>query len=107
MGGMAIPKIKSTYSLDVETVRTLESLARRWDVSKSEALRRAIRSAAGERSQRAGELSPRAQRKLEALDRLQALVKERGIDLAAWEREVRATRDAAGRKRMSVFDDPS
>ena len=97
---MAIPKIKSTYSLDVETVRTLESLARRWDVSKSEALRRAIRAAAGEKS-------PRAREKLEALRKLQASVKARGVDLAAWEREVRATRDAAGRKRMSVFDDPS
>ena len=105
---MAIPKIKSTYSLDVETVRTLESLARRWDVSKSEVLRRAIRSAAGgEKSQRAGELSPRAQRKLEAFRKLQASLKRRGVDFTAWEREVRATRDAAGRKRMSVWDDPS
>ena len=43
---MAIPKIKSTYSLDVETVRTLESLARRWNVSKTEVVRRAIRAAA-------------------------------------------------------------
>ena len=97
---MAITTIKSTYSLDVETVRTLESLARRWDVSKSEVLRRAIRAAAEEKS-------PRAKRKLEALRQLQASVKRRGVDLAAWEREVRATRDAAWRKRLSVFDDPS
>ena len=97
---MAVTSIKSTYSLDVETVRMLESLARRWKVSKSEVLRRAIRAAAGE-------VSPRAREKLEALRKLQASVKARGVDLAAWEREVRATRDAAGRKRMSVFDDPS
>ncbi len=97
---MAITTIKSTYSLDVETVRTLESLARRWNVSKSEVLRRAIRAAAEEKS-------PRAKRKLEALRQLQASVKRRGVDLAAWEREVRATRDAAWRKRLSVFDDPS
>ena len=38
---MAIPKIKATYSLDVETVRMLVHMARRWGVSKSEALRRA------------------------------------------------------------------
>ena len=97
---MAVTTIKSTYSLDVETVRTLESLARRWNVSKSEVLRRAIRAAAEEKS-------PRARKKLEALRQLQASVKRRGVDLAAWEREVRATRDAAWRKRLSVFDDPS
>ena len=43
---MAIMTIKSTYSLDVESVRVLEALAQRWDVSKSEVLRRAIRIAA-------------------------------------------------------------
>ena len=97
---MAVTKIKSTYSLDVETVRTLESLARRWNVSKSEVLRRAIRAAAGEQS-------PRAKAKLEALRQLQASVKRRGVDLAAWEREVRATRDAASLERLSALDDPS
>jgi hypothetical protein len=43
---MASPSIKATYSLDPETVRLLERTARRWGVSKSEALRRAIRAAA-------------------------------------------------------------
>ena len=97
---MAITTIKSTYSLDVETVRTLESLARRWDVSKSEVLRRAIRAAAEEKS-------PRAKRKLEALRQLQASVKRRGVDLTAWEREVRAERRASSIERLSVWDDPS
>ena len=97
---MAVTTIKSTYSLDVETVRTLEMLARRWNVSKSEVLRRAIRAAAGEKS-------PRARKKLEALRQLQASFKARGVDLAAWEREVRAERHASSVKRMSVFDDPS
>ena len=97
---MAVTSIKSTYSLDVETVRTLESLARRWNVSKSEVLRRAIRAAAEEKS-------PRAKRKLEALRQLQASVKQRGIDVAAWEREVRAERHASSVKRLSVRDDPS
>ena len=97
---MAIPKIKSTYSLDVETVRTLESLARRWNVSKTEVVRRAIRAAAQEKS-------PRVREKLEALRQLQDYVRRRGIDVEAWEREIRATRDASGRKRLSVFDDPS
>ena len=65
---MAIPRIKSTYSLDVETVRTLESLARRWNVSKTEVVRRAIQAAAHEES-------PRAREKLEALDRWQEALK--------------------------------
>ena len=43
---MAVTTIKSTYSLDVESMRTLEKLAQRWNVSKSAVLRRAIRIAA-------------------------------------------------------------
>jgi gamma-glutamylcysteine synthetase len=42
---MAVFMVKSTYVLDVETAETLDRLAREWQVSKSEALRRAIRSA--------------------------------------------------------------
>ena len=68
---MAIPKIKSTYSLDVETVRTLESLARRWNVPKTEVLRRAIRAAAREES-------PDERSALESLRLLQASVKAPG-----------------------------
>ena len=45
---MAISKVKSTYSLDAETVRMLAELARKWRVSKSEALRRIIRAAAAD-----------------------------------------------------------
>ena len=37
---MAVQTIKSTYSLGVESVPTLEESARRWEVSKSEVLRR-------------------------------------------------------------------
>ncbi|MBQ90930.1 MAG: hypothetical protein CL441_05835 [Acidimicrobiaceae bacterium] len=43
---MATMTIRGTYALDPETVGRLEALARRWEVSKSEALRRAIRAAA-------------------------------------------------------------
>ena len=38
---MAVTTIKSTYLLDVESVRALEELARHWEVPKSEVLRRA------------------------------------------------------------------
>ena len=97
---MAVTTIKSTYSLDVETVRTLEALARRWNVSKSEVLRRAIRAAAGDENQP-------VKSKLEALDRWQASLKAQGVDFASWEREARAERRASSLKRMSGFDDPS
>ncbi len=61
---MATQSVKTTYSLDVETVRTLEDLARRWNVSKSEALRRAIRASSGRAPTE--ELTP-----VQALDRVQ------------------------------------
>lgn len=89
---MASTTIKSTYSLDVETVRTLEGMARRWNVSKSEALRRAIRSAAADSEPNAGAA-------LRALDRLQATL---DLDQAAslhWERQNRAERSAAAERR--------
>src|SRR5437870_291443 len=53
---MAITTIKSTYALDVATVRALEGLARRWNVSKSEALRRAVRVASGQRPAQPGDV---------------------------------------------------
>ena len=89
---MAITTIKSTYSLDVASVRTLEGLARRWNVSKSEVLRRALRIAATTTD--AGESGP-----LEALSALQTAVRERGVDLAEWERGLRAERLASERRR--------
>lgn len=88
---MAITTIKSTYSLDVSSVRTLEALARRWNVSKSEVLRRSLRIAATTSDE--GESAP-----LEALGRLQTTVRERGVDLAGWGRDLRAERLAAERR---------
>lgn len=88
---MASITIKVTYSLDVPTVRSLERLARLWKVSKSEALRRAIRLAA-ERDADV-ETDP-----VRALDRLQD---EFGLDQAEaerWEKDVRAGRRASSRR---------
>jgi hypothetical protein len=45
---MAGTTVKVTYFLDVETIRALDDMARRWRVSKSEALRRVIRAAGHE-----------------------------------------------------------
>ena len=89
---MATATIKSTYSLDVESLRALEELARRWGVSTSEALRRAIRSEASRQPVRGGDA-------LAALDQLQASLRARNVDLEQWAREVESGRWAAGRRR--------
>ncbi len=51
---MARTSVKATYALDVATVQALEKMAERWSVSKSEALRRAIRAAAASQTAAAG-----------------------------------------------------
>ena len=82
---MAVTTIKSTYSLDVESMRTLEKLAQRWKVSKSEVLRRAIGIAAiGGISSDGGALG--------ALDQLQASLRSRRVKLVQWERDLKAER---------------
>lgn len=86
--------IKSTYSLDLESVRALEALAKRWNVSKSEVLRRAIRIAANEDV-------PTQNAALDALDRLQSSLRERKIDTAQWAKELRAERRASTRRLRS------
>jgi len=85
---MASTTVKSTYSLDVETVRALEEMARLWGVSKSEALRRSIRAA------RRGP-APGAPKALAALDALQRSL---GLETRAatrWQKRMRAERRAA------------
>ena len=44
--GMARITIRSTFALDPETVAALDGLAAKWSVSKSEALRRIVQTAA-------------------------------------------------------------
>jgi len=81
---MAIPKIKATFSLDLDTASQLEELAQRWKTSKSEALRRAVRKAAeAERPSR-----------LDAFRQLQASMALTQEQADEWIREVRAERDA-------------
>ena len=89
---MATTTVKTTYSLDVETVQSLADMARRWQVSKSEALRRAIRLAAGQDARGASEA-------LAALDALQSSL---GLDRQStddWEKSRRRERAASSRKR--------
>ncbi len=89
---MAGLTIRTTYALDAETVRLLERMAKRWKVSKSEALRRAIR-AASERNLRATD------------DRVEGFLDlQRAFDLKEpearrWERDVREERRAGSRQK--------
>lgn len=89
---MAITSIRSTYALDVATVKALEDLARRWGVSKSEVLRRVIRTAASQESQ-AG------QDTLEALDELQRSVALSKRKVSVWARRAREERHASSAHR--------
>ena len=82
---MAITSVRSTYSLDVETMRRIDNLARRWDVSKSEVLRRAVKMAD---DQTAG-----AER-VELLRELQRRASLTAEQVEAWVADVRAERDA-------------
>ena len=82
--------VRSTYALDPETIRRLEDIARRWGVSKSEALRRAIRSAAASRT-------PERQ-KIESLMKLQDSLGLTPQSADAWIDNVRRERKAFGRR---------
>lgn len=84
---MARTSIKSTYALDVETVRALERTAARWKVSKSEALRRMIRLAA--------EQPEGSNEALSALDELQQALRLTPAKARSWAQEVRGERRAA------------
>ncbi len=86
--------IKSTYTLDVATARTLEELARRWKVSRSEALRRAIRSASGQAAAPGHEA-------VTALDQLQHSLRLTRGRAAAWAERIRTERRGASARRLS------
>jgi ribbon-helix-helix CopG family protein len=89
---VASAMIKSTYSLDLETVRKVELLAARWKVSKSEVLRRAVAvadKAPAVDEKKVSDLTP-----LEALHKLQEHMKLTAKQARDWEAEVRRERDA-------------
>lgn len=81
---MASPRIKATYSLDAQTMRVLERMATRWGVSKSEALRRAIRASA--------RLHAEAPEPVTALAAAQAAAGLDAKTATAWVRQVRQER---------------
>lgn len=88
MGSMTV---RATYALDPETVRRLADLARQWNVSKSEALRRAIRGA--------GDGQRQPDRALETLDRLQRSVRLTERRAREWTHAARRERRQASRRR--------
>ena len=88
---MATITVKSTYSLDVDTVRKLEDLAKRWRTSKSAALRRAIDAAA----KRVDSVDNEA---LDALDRLQSLLALDQESAGHWADQMRQERRAAAKR---------
>ena len=89
---MPAASIKATYSLDPETIRSLDRIARRWDVSKSEALRRAIRGA--ESADAAASRSDA----VAALDELQARLSLDKGAAEGWSRAIRTERAALSRR---------
>ncbi len=87
---MARMTVRSTFSLDPETVAELDRLAERWGASKSETLRRVVAAAARvEQLDQAGDA-------LAALEELQDGLGLTATQADAWVREVRAEREAAG-----------
>lgn len=80
---MALPTVKTTYTIDLETKSALDRLAARWDVSKSEALRRAIRQAAG---------ASRVTDRLAALDTLQRRARLTPTQATRWTETLREER---------------
>jgi Arc/MetJ-type ribon-helix-helix transcriptional regulator len=89
---MAATVIRTTYALDEQTVRRLEGLAHQWNVSKSEALRRAIRAA--------DSTSTTSDDRLKALDELQASMQLAKGRADAWVRKVRTERRRGTARRL-------
>lgn len=73
---------KSTYSLDAASIERLTRLSKRWQVSKTETIRRAL-AKAEEVDQ------PTPEERIAALHELQRLTAERGIDVEKWKRDIR------------------
>jgi hypothetical protein len=85
---MALPTVKTTYTIDLETKSALDRLAARWEVSKSEALRRAIRHAAG---------ASRVTDRLAALDALQRHAGVTRDQASRWSDTIRDERQTTSR----------
>jgi hypothetical protein len=72
---------KSTFSLDPATIDRITDLSERWQVSKTEVLRRAVRQA-DER------VALDAEQRIAALHRLQKSLKDRKVDFNKWKKAI-------------------
>lgn len=77
------PATETTYALDASSLATLNHLAQRWQVSKAEALQRALQQAA------AREPSASPEERIAALHQLQKDLKDRDVDFDAWQQTIR------------------
>ena len=95
---MAIKMTKVTFTLDVDTVTRLRRTAARLSRPQSQVVREAIR----DYDERSGKLSDEERgRLLEAFDRLVPAIRPRPArEVEAELREIRASRRAAGLKRV-------
>ena len=73
---------KATYSLDAASLERLARLSRRWQVSKTEVLRRAL-------TQATENDAPSPEDRIAALHTLQRWAKEKKIDLEKWKQTIR------------------
>lgn len=85
--GMAKNTVRSTFALDRETVAALDRLAAKWNMSKSETLRRIIEAAG-----RIDEMDAAADA-IAALEELQKRLALTPEKTEAWLRETRALRE--------------
>jgi len=83
--------IRVTYAVDAQTVAAIDQLARDWGVSKSEAMRRAVRSARERVDAQFSRMTP-----LEILDYSRNNPHHSEEEIEAWHREVRALRKSWG-----------
>jgi hypothetical protein len=77
---------KATYSLDSESLEKLNRLSHRWQVSKTEALRRALHQAA------AREATLSVAEKMALLHKVQKEFAAAGVDFERWKRDTRRGR---------------
>lgn len=77
---------KATFSLDAASLARLKALAHKWQVPKTEVLRRALQQAA--ENEKA--LSP--QEKIALLHQLQTKFAEAGVDFERWKRDTKRGR---------------
>lgn len=89
---------KFTYSFDLDTAGRVEELAVHWGVSRTEAVRRAVRAASDREK-------PRKQEALDALDAIRDLPRARTKEeTEAWMREVRLMRQDSTRHMLEKIE---